>query len=121
MARTSGRARARGNADPGGPRMRSRVPAAVVAIVAFWIGGIAGTAHAQEEERAAQTYQIFKTHCFECHAERRKGGLDLRTDETLQKGGDSGKAVVPHDPSHSRLYLLASHADPDDVMPPKKP
>jgi mono/diheme cytochrome c family protein len=76
---------------------------------------------AQEDERARQAYQVLKTHCFECHGESRKGGLDLRTQATLIKGGAGGRVVVPHEPARSRLYLLASHADPDEVMPPKRP
>jgi mono/diheme cytochrome c family protein len=76
---------------------------------------------AQEDERARQAYQVLKANCFECHGESRKGGLDLRTHATLIKGSASGRVVVPHEPSRSRLYLLASHADPDEVMPPKGP
>ena len=36
--------------------------------------------------------------------EPRDGGLDLRTDGGLQKGGSGGKVVVAHDPKASRLY-----------------
>jgi mono/diheme cytochrome c family protein len=77
--------------------------------------------HAQEDERARQVYEIFKSKCLECHGESRKGGLDLRTHETLIKGGASGRVVIPHEPQKSRLFLLVSHADPDDVMPQKGP
>ena len=76
---------------------------------------------AQEDERARQAYQVLKANCFECHGESRKGGLDLRTHATLIKGSATGRVVVPHEPSRSRLYLLASHADPEEVMPPKRP
>src|SRR5688500_11682160 len=74
-------------------------------------------ASAQEDERARRVYEIFKTNCLECHGESRKGSLDLRTHETLIRGGASGRVVVPHEPLKSRLFLLISHADPDDVMP----
>ena len=74
----------------------------------------------EDEERARQVYGLFKTHCFECHGEVRKGGLDLRTHDTLVKGGVSGRIVVPHDPLSSRLYLLVSHND-EPPMPSKKP
>jgi len=36
------------------------------------------------------------------------------------KGGASGRAVVPHEPQKSRLFLMVSHADPDDAMPQKR-
>jgi mono/diheme cytochrome c family protein len=76
---------------------------------------------AQEDERARQVFDIIKAHCLECHAESRKGSLDLRTHSTLIKGGVSGRVVIPHEPAKSRLFLLVSHADPDEVMPLKKP
>jgi mono/diheme cytochrome c family protein len=82
--------------------------------------GLAAPAAAQEDERARRVFDIFKTHCLECHGEARKGGLDLRTHATLVKGSRSGRVVQPHEPLKSKLFLLVSHADPDDVMPPKK-
>ena len=78
-------------------------------------------ASAQEDERARRVFDIFKANCLECHGESRKGKLDLRTHATLIKGGASGRVVVPHEPGKSRLFLLVSHADPDDVMPFKRP
>src|SRR5918992_1951773 len=78
-------------------------------------------ASGQEDERARRVYDIFKANCLECHGESRKGNLDLRTHETLIKGGASGRVVVPHEPRKSRLFLLVSHANPDDVMPLKRP
>ena len=76
---------------------------------------------AQEDERARQAYQILKANCLECHGESRKGGLDLRTHATLIKGGASGRVVVPHEPSRAACSCSVSHADPDDVMPLKRP
>src|SRR5688572_23840260 len=75
---------------------------------------------AQEDDRARRVFDLFKTHCLECHGEAKKGGLDLRTHATLIKGSASGRVVIPHDPQKSKLFLMVSHADPDDVMPPKK-
>ena len=39
---------------------------------------------------------IFRTHCFDCHgaAETVEGGLDLRLVRFLEKGGESGAAIV---------------------------
>ena len=78
-------------------------------------------ASAQEDERARRVYEILKANCLECHGESRKGNLDLRTHATLIKGGATGRVVVAHEPLKSRLFLLVSHADPDDVMPLKRP
>jgi mono/diheme cytochrome c family protein len=76
------------------------------------------SAEAQEDDRARQVYGIFKRHCFECHGESRKGRLDLRTEDTLVKGGISGPVVVAHEPDQSRLYQRVSHRDPARAMPP---
>ena len=100
-------------------RMRVIVLRAVTAVLGVFVG--VATAVAQEDERARLAYDVLKKHCIECHGEARKGGLDMRTHATLIKGGASGRVVVPHEPQKSKLFLLASHADPDDVMPPKKP
>jgi mono/diheme cytochrome c family protein len=104
-----------------GDDMPIRRRGAILLAAAICIGMAARPADAQQDERAADAYQIIKTHCFECHGESRKGSLDLRTHATLIKGGASGRVVVPHDPSRSRLFLLVSHADPDEFMPPKGP
>ena len=76
------------------------------------------SAQAQEDDRARQVYGIFKRHCFECHGESRKGRLDLRTHDTLIKGGTNGPVVVAHEPEQSRLYERVSHPDPARAMPP---
>ena len=102
------------------PLVRWTTYARDVAAIALMLG-TALPAAAQEEERARRAYEVIKQHCVECHGEARKGGLDLRTHATLVKGSATGRVVVPHEPQKSKLFLLASHADPDEVMPPKKP
>ena len=98
--------------------MRSFLPACAAGLIVLVVSTPAA---AQEDERARLAYDVLKKHCIECHGESRKGGLDLRTHATLIKGSASGRVVVPHEPDKSKLFLLASHADPDEVMPPKKP
>ncbi|MEX2271421.1 MAG: DUF1553 domain-containing protein [Vicinamibacterales bacterium] len=78
-------------------------------------------AAAQADERAQRVYEIFTTHCVECHGESRKGGLDLRTHRTLIEGSASGRVVVPHEPRKSRLFLLVSYANPLEGMPLDRP
>jgi mono/diheme cytochrome c family protein len=100
-----------------GTPMSRRTRALTLALVL----ALPAMAAAQEDERARRVYDIIKANCLECHGESRKGNLDLRTHDSLTKGGASGRVVVPHEPQKSRLYLLVSHADPDDVMPFKRP
>lgn len=57
--------------------------------------------------------------CMKCHAGvRQRGGLDLRSLDTVLRGGDSGPAIAPGNPGASRLlqYVLpgaAPHMPPD--------
>jgi mono/diheme cytochrome c family protein len=96
-----------------------RAPAALVACLISAIAPPA--ARAQQDERAARVYGIFKAHCLECHGESGKGRLDLRTHDTLVKGGMSGPVVVAHQPDESRLYQRITHADSARAMPPARP
>jgi len=51
---------------------------------------------------------ILKAHCFHCHGEEgeMKGGLDVRLRRYLEKGGESGPAIVPGQPGKSHLLSL---------------
>ena len=63
---------------------------------------------------------IFEEHCYRCHGEKEKGGLNLKNSEHLLKGGDSEiPAVVPGDAHMSYLVELVSPEAGDDRMPPK--
>lgn len=61
-------------------------------------------------------------HCYECHSTeggKVKGGLLLDTREGSLVGGDSGPAVVPHQPQESLLLTAIHYEDGDLEMPPK--
>src|SRR5436309_15457142 len=51
---------------------------------------------------------ILKAHCFDCHGEgeKLKGGLDLRLQRLMLKGGDDGAVIVPGKPEKSLLLKL---------------
>ena len=51
---------------------------------------------------------ILKAHCFDCHGEgeQLKGGLDLRLQRHMLKGGDDGPVIVPGKPDRSLLFKL---------------
>lgn len=60
---------------------------------------------------------ILLLRCTACHGTRRKeGGLDLRTRESILKGGKSGPVVVPGKPAESRLI----HRILKEEMPPRR-
>ena len=46
---------------------------------------------------------ILATNCIACHAEAAQSGLDLRTEESILKGGVSGPAVIPGKSAESLL------------------
>lgn len=79
---------------------------------------IATTVHA---ETPAPTYEqhirpILKARCFHCHGEegKPKGGLDVRLQRFLVKGGDSGTAIVAGKPEESSLLERVKSGE----MPP---
>ncbi|MDZ4849462.1 MAG: DUF1549 domain-containing protein [Pirellulaceae bacterium] len=62
---------------------------------------------------------ILKTHCLHCHGEGKEieGGLDLRLQKFILKGGESGPAVVAGNPGESNLVerTVAEEMPPGDV------
>lgn len=66
---------------------------------------------------------VLTEQCHDCHsarAERVRGGLRVDSRAALIEGGDSGPAVVPGDPEHSRLIEAVRGTDPDHAMPPPR-
>ncbi|MFN7918960.1 MAG: PSD1 and planctomycete cytochrome C domain-containing protein [Bryobacteraceae bacterium] len=64
-------------------------------------------------------HAILSAKCWVCHGRREKrAGLDLRTRESLLKGGKSGAVVVPGDPAASLLVkrIAAQQMPPPDLQ-----
>ncbi|HIA61807.1 MAG TPA: DUF1549 domain-containing protein [Planctomycetaceae bacterium] len=59
---------------------------------------------------------LFRTYCFDCHGatEKRSGKLDLRLVHFMEKGGDSGPAIVKGDAAGSYLLERVKNGE----MPP---
>lgn len=54
--------------------------------------------------------ELFETHCVRCHGgEKIKGGLDLTTQESLLRGGESGLAIVDGNSDASLLVKSIRH------------
>ncbi|MBK9168542.1 MAG: PSD1 domain-containing protein [Bryobacterales bacterium] len=64
-----------------------------------------------------QASEILRTNCLQCHGAVQMAKLDLRSRETMLKGGERGAALVPGDPNRSLLYRFAAHFD-KPAMPP---
>jgi hypothetical protein len=73
------------------------------------------------DESAEKAEAIFKANCYSCHgAALKMSKLDLRTRETILKGGEHGAVVVPNNPEASLLYKLVSGAQQPSMPPGKK-
>jgi mono/diheme cytochrome c family protein len=60
---------------------------------------------------------IFAQKCEMCHGSAlQRSGLDLRSEQTILRGGTRGPAVVPGSPDKSLLYRLITHAE-EPAMP----
>src|SRR5687768_5283191 len=82
----------------------------------------AATDPAGEEFFEKSIRPLFVEHCNECHSstsKKLKGGLKLDTREDVLKGGDSGPALVPGEPSKSLIIQAVRWSDADLEMPPK--
>lgn len=76
-----------------------------------------GATSAKPEVTQHDVIPILLLRCTVCHGtQRREGGLDLRTSTSMRKGGKSGPAFVPGNPSQS-LMLKRIQAE---EMPPRK-
>ena len=71
-------------------------------------------------------HPLLRTHCISCHnTNKKKGGLNLESWNTIEAGGKSGKALfVPGDASQSELLVRVNlPVEDEEYMPPegKKP
>jgi hypothetical protein len=78
------------------------------------------TAHVENPDAywASRVEPLLDKQCLKCHAGvRQLGGLDLRSLDTILRGGDRGPAIVPGKPSESRImqFILPK---PGEHMPP---
>lgn len=64
---------------------------------------------------------ILNNNCASCHnPKKRKGELELNSEEGILKGGENGEVVNAHNASISDLYVrLTLPKDDEDHMPPK--
>ncbi len=63
---------------------------------------------------------LLAEHCYRCHGDKQKGGLDLNVHENILAGGDSGlPAIVPGDTLQSHLLAVVQPDAGEQRMPPK--
>ena len=88
--------------------------------IRLWIDNGAKYRKPPETERTVTQYDVIPIlllRCTACHGTRRKeGGLDLRTKESILKGGQSGPVVISGQPEKSRLVERIHKEE----MPPRR-
>lgn len=65
---------------------------------------------------------VLVKHCYECHSTesgKARGGLKVDSQDSLQRGGESGPAVVAKSLEESALYQALLYHDDGWQMPPK--
>ncbi|MCI0661505.1 MAG: PSD1 and planctomycete cytochrome C domain-containing protein [Acidobacteria bacterium] len=101
----------------------------ILALVLLGLGTLpiahpsAQEAQPSEMQVEKKVFSILKLKCLQCHGEAvQMSNLDLRTRESMLKGGDNGPAIVPGDAIASRLYRrvvgLEKPAMPMAPIPP---
>ncbi len=80
---------------------------------------IADVERTQPVDFASEIYPALKQNCLACHnTTKAKANLNLESSALMQKGGDSGPALVPGKAAESLLLKSAAHLDEDLIMPP---
>src|SRR4051812_25837633 len=66
-----------------------------------------------------EIYPFLKANCINCHNKTTsKAELNLETPETIAKGGESGKGIIPGKGKDSLVVRYAAHLE-ESNMPPK--
>ena len=86
-----------------------------------WIADGAVWPESRAEFFLNRVQPIFTESCVGCHGAAPLGGLGLDSAAALARGGASGPAVKPGNPSASLLLQRLRHADEKLQMPPGKP
>jgi mono/diheme cytochrome c family protein len=91
-------------------------------LLAGMAAALALPAHAEPVSFNNDIRPLLSNTCFQCHGpdeESRKAGLRLDLRETAFEVRDGVAAIVPGKPEESSLLARITHADPDELMPPK--
>ena len=83
---------------------------------------LATTLHAEEPRNFEDhILPLLREHCANCHRPgKTRGGLDVTTMETLERGGSAGPAVVAGLAENSPLFRSISHIGDEEPMPPEQ-
>lgn len=103
---------------------RSRTLACLFGVAAAWIALEVGRLEAASRVDLWVTgaEPILEKHCFKCHGGvKQRGGLDLRSLETILRGGEHGPAIVPGNPAQSLLFQVVQPGAETQMPPEGRP
>ncbi len=96
----------------------SRALPIIFAVVLLTFPGLTSAPAADPDEFFEMRVRpVLAIHCLACHTTARLGGLDMRSQESLLQGGDSGPAIVPGRPEQSLLIQAIQHTHERLKMP----
>ena len=101
---------------------RSRALRLVILLSLALVVRFTASLHAAEPPNfEKEILPILRTHCAECHDERKqKAGFRVDVRSAALRGGESGKtAIIPKKSGSSELIRRIETTDEDAMMPPK--
>lgn len=108
----------------GFPRIEPIVVVPILALLAALLFPVCSQAHETARTQnpdalwSSRVEPLLDKMCLKCHAGvRQRGGLDLRSLETMLRGGDRGPAIIPGKPSESRMLQFVLPKS-EEHMPP---
>jgi len=92
-------------------------PSLICCAIVLW--GLVARTEATDDLFESRIRPLLIKRCYQCHGEdEAQGKLRLDTKSGWQRGGKSGPALVPGDPSSSLLIQAVRYQDPQLKMPP---
>ena len=99
------------------PDQKGTIPKEQLETIRIWISKKLSYQSAKKKLNQHDVIPIMLRHCVTCHGVRRQENyLDLRTRDSMLRGGESGPAFVPGKPKDS-LMIQKIHSG---LMPPNK-
>src|SRR5882672_5651707 len=86
-----------------------------------WFCALFAVTCAFADDLSDRAQKVLTQNCVACHgAALQMSKLDLRSRDSMVKGGERGSALMPGHPETSRLFLFASGTEQPSMPPGKK-
>ena len=93
----------------------------LIPVTALLLASLAALQAAEPRNFEDHIQPMLREHCANCHRPgKTRGGLDVTTMDTLEKGGSAGPAVIAGLAENSPLFRSISHIGDEEPMPPEQ-